>query len=223
MWSSGLTVRSLPYHKPKLGRDYWIKDDALSNALSVAERCWAKTAWVQGLPVRAETWPGRRSDDALLPDELHLLEAWVRKQIGAAQLRQPSATESGALSHNHVQLVGADDSGPRPHTDSRKLCQYAAVLYLTPDAPAHAGTSFYRLRLPDGRLSGNTCPPPYSNLPEALRVNRLPLSAWHEDVAIPNVFNRLLLYRANIVHSATSYFGREHKAKRMTVVFFWLA
>src|SRR4051812_14738071 len=141
LWGSGLALRSLPYRKPRLGRDYWVKDDVLPNAPEVAERCLAQTSWVRGLPWRDETWPGMRSPVALLPDELRPIENWVKKQIGAEELWQTTAPESGSLSHNYAQLVGEADSGPRPHTDSRKLCRYAAVLYLTPHAPARAGTS----------------------------------------------------------------------------------
>jgi hypothetical protein len=221
--SSELNV--LPYRKPQLGRDYWIKDNMLPNPLAVVERCIAKPKelWSFGQPWRNETWPGMRSPDALLPDELSLIEEWVKKQIGAMTLWQEASPDFGSLSHNFVQLVGKTDSGPRPHTDSRKLCKYAGVIYLTPNPPSGGGTSFYRLRLPNGALGGNTCPPPYANLREAMGITRLPLEAWKEDIAIKNVFNRLLVYRSDIVHSATSYFGNDLRSKRMTVVFFWMA
>jgi hypothetical protein len=219
----GFAARPLPYRRPALGKDYWIKDDLLPNPSEVARRCLAKNAWTHGLPLREENWPGMRCPDALLACELRLIEDFVKEQTGAEKLWQSASPESGALSHNYAQLVGEADSGPRPHTDSRRLCRYAAVLYLTPDAPTRAGTSFYRLRLPDGRLGGNTCPHPHSNLCEALNVTSLPLSAWEEDVFVPNVFNRLLVYRSDIVHSATSYFGVEHESKRLTAVFFWMA
>jgi hypothetical protein len=47
---------------------------------------------------------------------------------------------------------------------------------------------------------------------------------WEEDLEIHNVFNRLVLYKSDIVHSATSYFGWDHEmgSKRMTAVFFWM-
>lgn len=47
--------------------------------------------------------------------------------------------------------------------------------------------------------------------------------AWHEELRVENRFNRMLLYRANLVHSASSYFGCDHADKRMTAVFFWMA
>ena len=219
----GPSLNALPYRKPQLGRDYWIKDNMLPNALEVVERCLAKKTWALGQPWRNETWPGMRCPEALLLDEMALIEEWVKKQTGAKTLWQETSPDFGSLSHNYVQLVGGTDSGPRPHTDSRKLCRFAAVLFLTPNAPPGGGTSFYRLRLPNGALGGNTCPPPYANLREALGIARLPLEVWQEDIAVKNVFNRLLVYRSDIVHSATSYFGNEPRSKRMTAVFFWMS
>ena len=67
------------------------------------------------------------------------------------------------------------------------------------------------------------CPPQHANLREALGVAGLPPTAWQAELAIPNVFNRLLIYRGDLVHAATSYFGSDLKSKRLTVVFFWRA
>ena len=215
-------MNQIPYRKPQLGRDYWIRDNALSNATEIVERCLAREEWVLGKPWTNQAWPGMRARDALLPEELARIEQWVLQQTGVSRLWSETSPDAGSLDHNSVQLVGETDSGPRPHIDARD-CRYAGVLYLTPGAPAAGGTSFYRIRLPDGALGGNTCPPPHANLREALGVPGLPFSAWKEDVAIPNVFNRLLVYRANIVHSASSYFGSTKSGKRMTVTFFWRA
>ena len=38
-----------------------------------------------------------------------------------------------------------------------------------------------------------------------------------------NVFNRIVLYKASLVHSATGYFGRTPDDRRLTVAFFWMA
>jgi hypothetical protein len=42
-------------------------------------------------------------------------------------------------------------------------------------------------------------------------------------VRIEHRFNRLLLYRANLIHSASNYCGQSLAGKRMTAVFFWMA
>lgn len=143
---------TLTYRKPQLGRDYWIKDGILPDPDAVAARCYGLTEWELGAPHRPEPWPGMRAVGALLPDELALVEAWVKQVTGAKRLWTEATPEGAFLNHNYAQLVGMAESGPRPHTDSRKLCRYAAVIYLTPRPEADAGTSFYRLRYPDGTL-----------------------------------------------------------------------
>ncbi|TFW11626.1 hypothetical protein E4L96_20735 [Massilia arenosa] len=216
-------MRQLSYRKPQQGRDYWVADDFLPNAPEVAARSLARHDWELGAPYTQLPWPGKRSPAALTADEMAHVEAWVRKVTGAKKLWQEQAPEGRTLNHNYVQLVGMADSGARPHTDSRALCRYAAVIYLSPEPEPDAGTSFYRQRYPSGQLGGNMCSAPHTNLREALGVARLPPQAWQEEVRVENRFNRILLYRANLVHSATSYFGFDDHEKRMTAVFFWMA
>lgn len=213
----------LPYRKPQEGRDYWVQDDFLPNALEVRERALANPEWELGLPFKPEFWPGKRTRPALHPEELERVEAWVREKTGAKKLWEEIPPDGIKLNHNVIQIVGERDSGPRPHTDSKKVTRYAAVVYLTPRPGPRSGTTFYRQRMPDGRLAGNLCAAPHATLPEALGTSKLPLSAWSEDLTIPNKFNRILLYRADLVHSATGYFGREDAEKRMTALFFWQA
>jgi hypothetical protein len=215
--------RLLPYRKPTEGRDYWLIDDAMPDAMAIRERCLARTDWTEGYPYKPEAWPGMRTIPALLPDELALLEDKVRKATGATKLWVQSSPDGGHLNHNCVQVVGEDECGPKPHTDSRALCRYAAVLYLNPNAPDHCGTSFYRQRLPDGRLGGNIVMPPHNNLVEALGTRHVPIGSFVDDMRIPHRFNRLLLYRANLIHSATAYCGQTLADKRMAAVFFWMA
>jgi hypothetical protein len=215
----------LPYRKPELGKDYWVKDNVLPNALEVAERCFNKSSWTLGAPLRHEAWPGMRAPGALLPHELASIEAWVTVQIGVRALRSQQDPVEGVSGHNHVQIVAGGDAVARPHVDSSQICDYAGVLYLHPYPPTkHAGTSFFRLKLPDGRLGGNICPPPYHSLIQVPGLEKgSDLTMWEEDVEVPYVFNRLLVYKSDIVHSATSYFGWHHElgSQRITVVFFW--
>ena len=169
-----------------LGKDYWIKDNILPNAVEIAERCFNKSAWVMGWPWRAEAWPGMRAPDALLPNELTVVEEWVKSQIGVKALHQQGEPPAGVSGHNHAQIVGGGNAVARPHVDSSKLCNYAGVLFLHPYPPTkHSGTSFYRLRLPDGTLGGNICPPPYESLAQIPGFEKgSDLTMWEEDVEV---------------------------------------
>lgn len=215
-------MNQIPYRKPQPGRDYWFKDQMLSNASDIVARCLEHKDWILGHPWTKQTWPGMRYPNVLHAEELAVVEKWVKEQTGVAKLWAEASPDSGALDHNSAQLVGPADAHPRPHTDA-KDCRFAGVLYLSPDAPEAGGTTFYRLRNADGSLGGNVCPRQHASLGEALGVAGLPPSAWKADVSIPNVFNRLLVYRGDLVHAASSYFGSDLKSKRLTVVFFWRA
>jgi hypothetical protein len=217
-------MRPLPYRKPIEGRDYWVADDVLPNALAVRARCLAKTEWEYGYPHTGEVWPGMRATPALLPAELADLDALVCRLSGARKLWVGSTEAGVRLNHNCVQVVGSTEGAIKPHTDSLNLCRYAAVLYLNPEVPAHCGTSFFRQRMPGGQLGGNMVQPPCLNLADALGNRFVQPNAFVEDVRVPHRFNRLLLYKANIIHSASAYWGLDELAsKRMTAVFFWMA
>jgi len=221
--NTSASVKALPYHKPLEGRDLWVADNALPNAVEVRERCLARKNWTLGYPYRDEGWPGMRSLPALYPEELIRIEAWAKKQLGVKRLWQNPAAEGTRLNHNCVQVVGETEAEARPHTDSRSNCRFAAVLYLSPNVPAGCGTSFYRQRLPNGTLGGNMVPPPHDNLQAALGARFLPPGSFVEDTRIDYRFNRIVLYRADLIHSATRYYGSHPQERRMAAVFFWHA
>jgi hypothetical protein len=217
-------MQPLPYRKPVEGRDYWVLDEALADPQAVRDRCLARTDWSYGFPHTGEAWPGMRASPCLLDEELAAIEDRVRQATGAARLWVGSAPDGLRLNHNCVQVVGAVEGAVKPHTDSRDLCRYAAVLYLNPDVPEQCGTSFFRQRLDGNRLGGNVVMPPHRNLVDALGNRFVQPGAFAPDVRVPHRFNRLLLYKANIIHSASAYWGLADAAsKRMTAVFFWMA
>ena len=215
--------RVLPYRKPTEGRDYWVIDDLLPDVGAIRARCLAKPDWSLGFPHTAETWPGRRAIPALEPGDLAEVDARVMHATASRKLWVEAAPDGKTLNHNCVQAVGAREAAARPHTDSRARCRYAGVLYLNPSAPANCGTSFDRQRLPGGQLGGNTVGKPHDNLVQALGTRFVPPDAFVEDVRIPNRFNRLLVYSAAMIHSATAYCGELLADQRMAAVFFWMA
>jgi hypothetical protein len=213
----------LLYRELQPGRDYWVLDDVLQKPLEVRQRMLLRNDWVQGAPYRPESWPGMRAQPALHEDELAPIETWFKARTGRRTIFQPTVHEGSSLNHNCIQVVSAREGTVRPHTDSRLLCTHAGVLYLSPEGPAHAGTTFFRVRNADGSLGGNTIASRHANLVEALGTRFVPPGLFVPDVAVDYRFNRLLLYRADLIHSATAYFGEALEDRRMAAVFFWLA
>lgn len=86
--------------------------------------------------------------------------------------------------------------------------EWAGILYLTPTAPAGAGTALYR-HIPTGIYQG----------PAELEVKD---NNWEIITAIGNVYNRLVLYRGNMYHrSLISGFGDSKETGRLTQTFFF--
>lgn len=216
-------VSELPYEKPELGVNYWIADDffAQKEAVAIANRCFNKTKWKLGKPYTDELWPGMRSKNALKAKELARVEAWVKQQVNVNSLRV-AEPDDVVVDTNTAILVGEHEGAARPHTDNRKLCRYGAVLYLNQQPDPEGGTSFYRLKYANGAAGGNKVDAPYNNLVDALKTASLPPSAWYLDHSIDNKFNRLILFKGNLAHSASKYFGKEKRDKRLAITFFWL-
>jgi len=217
----------LPYRDLILGKDYWIQDQVLPNALEIAQRCMSFSTWTLGAPWRSEPWPGMRAPGALTPDELNSIENCVKQSLNVPYLTPQTDSEAGLSGHNHIQICGGSEGVARPHVDSAKICDYAAVLYLHPNPPtAHCGTSFYRLHLPDEPPDGNYCPKDFESLSDVPGLPKeIDPTMFDEILEAPYVFNRLVAYKSDLIHSATGYFGWDHAlpSKRMAVVFFWKA
>ena len=65
----------LHFRELELGKDYWVEDNVLPNALEIAQRCIANSTWNLGSPWRPEAWPGMRAPNALTKEELQQIEA----------------------------------------------------------------------------------------------------------------------------------------------------
>ena len=219
-----LNSPTLPYEKPEENVNYWVADNFFTEkqATDIANRCFNKAKWKLGKPYTSELWPGMRSKNALKKKELELVEAWVKEKIGKENIWVADSKEV-VVDTNTAILVGGHEGSARPHVDNRKLCRFGAVLYLSKKTAPNSGTSFYRLKYANGAAGGNTVNHPYLNLVDALNTQSLPPSAWYEDISIENKFNRLILFKGNIAHSASGYFGEEKREKRLAVTFFYMA
>lgn len=94
------------------------------------------------------------------------------------------------------------------HCDKQR---YAAMVYLHPDAPCSTGTSFWRHKeikcqyYRDGSFKNGN----YDFTP------------FEEVDRIGNIYNRLVIFDAQMIHSASQYFGKELTDSRLFQIFFF--
>ncbi len=99
---------------------------------------------------------------------------------------------------------------------------FAGVLFLTPDAPASAGTSFYRLRQ-DSKQVDDLQTTELQETQNQSRAVAYDMTKWEEVDKIGNVFNRLVLFDSQRFHMCQDHFGGDLKTGRLTQVFFFNA
>ena len=93
---------------------------------------------------------------------------------------------------------------------------WAAVLYLTPDAPVSSGTGIFMYE--DGtRYSTEVT----DKNKELIGRDSQDLTKWTLVDRIGNIFNRLIIFNAKQYHSSLDYFGTNKEDGRLFQVFFF--
>ena len=92
---------------------------------------------------------------------------------------------------------------------------WAAMIYLTPDAPYHTGTSLYASKN-GARRTGDP------NFDSTIYAGGFYDETKFELVdSIGNVFNRLFIFDAQNIHAASKYFGQTKEDSRLFHIFFF--
>ena len=106
------------------------------------------------------------------------------------------------------------------HADS--TTDWAAVCYLTPDAPVTAGTGIFRHKQ-TGWMNFD-----YKRQHDEEYLKQAPpghdsqdYTKWEMVDRVGNVFNRLIMYRADNYHVSLDYFGKDMHDGRLFQVFFF--
>ena len=89
--------------------------------------------------------------------------------------------------------------------------QWAAMIYLTPDAPCSAGTGLYRYR------ETGAC----SDLDFSNQYDGYDMTKWDLVDKIGNRYNRLIIYRGDLYHASLDYFGNNLHNGRLFQTFFF--
>ncbi|MCC5869294.1 MAG: hypothetical protein JJU27_12345 [Gammaproteobacteria bacterium] len=142
---------------------------------------------------------------------LHL--APYRERFEAALSRTLNHWDDNAA-NGRFQCCFASDAIPY-HSDSQS---YAAVLFLTPNAPMEAGVSFFQ-----GTRSGlrrRSTDPALMALTFGADAE-FDRSRWLEVDRVANLYNRLVLFDAHLAHGASAYFGDRLENARLFQNFFF--
>tara|TARA_B100000767_G_scaffold272477_1_gene300228 strand:- start:2095 stop:3033 length:939 start_codon:yes stop_codon:yes gene_type:complete len=108
------------------------------------------------------------------------------------------------------------------HVDNQT---YAAMVYLTPDAPPTSGTAFYRSKVTGDYTfdDDKRKTPAYENAfkGKSNEMNFYDGSNFEKIDEVGNVYNRLVLFNAKNIHAATQYFGDGIDNARFFHMFFF--
>jgi Family of unknown function (DUF6445) len=163
------------------------------------------------------TFPGCRTKDLSYLDTL-LFEKICKKLVSVFHNAE----------HDHMrwaittsfQSVAADYDQGVIHTDHNTI--FAAVLYLTPDAPLNGGTSLFKknktfdekkylqaLDDNDARFKAGD-----------IKMDTSYHGMFDEIVRVNNVYNTLIIYEGRHFHAANQFFGKTLEDSRLAQVFF---
>lgn len=108
------------------------------------------------------------------------------------------------------------------HVDTQT---YAAMVFLTPDAPLETGTAFYKSKytgateFEEGTFSDELFQKTFKGLSNEL--NFYDSTQYELMDTAANVYNRLVLFNAKRIHAATKYFGDAIENARFFQLFFF--
>lgn len=147
---------------------------------------------------------------------------WVKEKLESLLgAKIPNWTRHG---YNGVFQYCPADTPIVYHSD---IQSYAAVVYLTPNAPPEAGTSFFASKKVKGRRRPASVTEGLSEA-EVNKINNLVYNgnlldktAWELVDVVGNVYNRLAIWDSQMLHAASCYFGTELNNSRLFHMYFF--
>jgi hypothetical protein len=136
-------------------------------------------------------------------------------QEALAKIKSALKSSAGNVSGQYTlyQLALEHEESWIHHDGNRS---WAGVIFLTPDAPVSSGTAIYRHR-DTGFI---VCPSHDPAVLERVEADVVDHSKWEIVDIVGNVYNRLILYRADQYHMSQPYFGTSITNGRLFQVIF---
>lgn len=132
---------------------------------------------------------------------------------------------AGEITRWETEYTGAfqyTTAADRSWVHADQTTSWAAVIYLTPDAPLSGGTGLFRHKEtglmeapknPDGSYNMDILSEIYKDSQD--------MTKWEMTNFVGNVYNRLIMYRGDIFHTSLDYFGRDMYDGRLFQTFFF--
>lgn len=174
-----------------------ITDDFYSNPDNVRNYALSQPFEVKG------NYPGLRTKPYLPDDVKNAIQHIVFNAGGKVTDWLEYSGYNGAF-----QICTSLD---RTWIHSDQYNTWAAVCYLTPNAPLSSGTALYR-----HKESGE-----YENLRNENRSEGYDYTKWEKTDYVANKYNRIVMYRGNLYHASLDYFGDTYQNSRLFQTFFF--
>lgn len=156
-------------------------------------------------------YPGQRTKPFLAENVKNSIQEIIRPHAG-------EITWWGDDSTGSFQYTTAVD---RSWIHSDDTTDWAAVLYLTPDAPLSSGTGLFRHKETGIRRWRSSEHPDEVNANSPANMHSQDVTKWEMVDRIGNIYNRMILYRGDLFHVSLDYFGSDKENGRLFQVFFF--
>ena len=174
-----------------------VIDGFLENPMAVREFALAQDFNVKG------NYPGGRTR-GFATNEMRLV---FEKILGRTITFWPDSQPN----YNGAFQYTTKEQSSWIHNDATDI---GGILFLTPDAPAHCGTSFYEHK--KTRAVYQT-----DQNKDALSKDSREYDKWTETDRVGNRFNRLILFDGRRSHCSSAYFGECERTGRLFQTFFF--
>ena len=98
------------------------------------------------------------------------------------------------------------------HVDTQ---EYAAIIYLTPNAPVQSGTQFFRSKNTKKMTTD------LSDYQTVFKNGFYDSTEFEQVDVVGNIYNRLIMFNAQFIHAAPVYFGSTRENSRLFQLFFF--
>ncbi len=182
-----------------------IVDDFYTNPYEVRDFALSQEFTVRG------NYPGRRTQSFLNESLKETISNIVYPHAG--NIKSWGGDYTGSFQYT----VAEDRSWI--HADS--YTDWAGVVYLTPDAPISAGTGLFRHKETQLRNWNYRERSKEEDSVSPHMIHPHDYTKWDMIDRFGNLFNRLILYRADLYHVSLDYFGSSKEDGRLFQVFFF--